>query len=56
MASRSAASCGEIVVWDVMVSLSWGRMVAAVRRYMKVNFEGKLHILRAASGALFGRR
>jgi hypothetical protein len=33
-----------------------GQMVATVRRYMKVNFEGKLHILWAASGVLFGRR
>src|SRR5580658_6494103 len=54
MASRSAASWGEIVAWDVMVSLSWGRMVAAVRRYMKVDFEGKLHILVAASARCLG--
>jgi hypothetical protein len=32
-----------------MVSLSWARMVAMVRRYVKVSFEGKLHILVAAS-------
>src|SRR5580658_9237859 len=54
MASRSAASCGEIVVWDVMVSLSWGWMVAAVRQYMKVDFEDKLHILVSASARCLG--
>src|SRR5580693_4428145 len=37
-----------------MVSLSWGRMVAAVRQYMKVDFEGKLHILVSASARCLG--
>jgi hypothetical protein len=37
------------------ISPGRGRMVATIRQYMKVNFEGKLHILVAAS-ALFGRR
>jgi hypothetical protein len=41
-----------------MVSLSWSGsnrwMVTAVRQYMKVNFEGKLHML-VATGVLPAR-
>jgi hypothetical protein len=33
-----------------------GRMVATARRYMNVDFEGKLHISDARARTLFGRR